>query len=119
MTNKTKGILCAVFACVTWSFVWIISKILIKEPYYFNPVWLSFLRFIIGGLFLLLLVVAKKDFAIFATLKKDYKVSIIMALTGIFGMGSLVFISLKYTTAINAAILMNSNAIYIFLQSYH
>ena len=116
MTNKTKGILCAVFACATWSTVWIISKILIDD-YSFDPVYLAFLRFIIGGLFLLLLVVIKKDFSIIATLKKDYKVTIAMALTGIFGMGSVVFMSLKHTTATNSAILMNSNAIYIFLLS--
>jgi drug/metabolite transporter (DMT)-like permease len=116
MKNKTKGMLYAIFACVTWSTIWIAGKYLIDD-YHINAFLIAFIRFLTAAVVLLAYIAVKSRRAFIQSFKKHFLLSVVLGASGIFGMGSLVFLSLQYTTVGNAGILMNSNTLIIFLLS--
>jgi drug/metabolite transporter (DMT)-like permease len=78
-----------------------------------HPFFVAFLRFSIAGLVSILYIILKGEFKNLKVLIERPLIIVFLGLTGIFGMGSSVFLALKYSTAIDVSIIMNSNAILI------
>ena len=116
MEGKTKGIIYGVLASVLWGTIWPLSKVLTAH-YEINPFYIAFLRFLIAGLTMLGFFIWKRDVKFIASFRQHWRSSILLGFFGMFGMGSLVFCSIKYTTTVNSSLLMNSNAIFIILFS--
>ncbi|OGF49036.1 MAG: hypothetical protein A2231_08460 [Candidatus Firestonebacteria bacterium RIFOXYA2_FULL_40_8] len=116
MNAKTKGIWYGIIACVTWGTIWPIGK-WINNNYNVDPFYFAALRFLIAGLAAWVFLAVKKDKAFWLTLKNHWGLAVVLGFFGMFGMGSLVFLSIKHTTIVNSALLMNSNALFIIFFS--
>jgi len=114
--DKAKGIWYGVIACVTWGTIWPLGK-WINNNYDLSPYYFAAFRFLFAGVALLIFLLVKKDKAFWMTLKNHWGLAIILGFFGVFGMGSLVFLSIKYTTIVNSALLMNSNTLFIIFFS--
>ena len=117
MNAKTKGIWYGIIACITWATIWPLSK-LINNNYELSPFYFAALRFLSAGLAVWVFLAVKKDKAFWATLKNHWGLALILGFFGMFGMGSLVFLSIKHTTIVNSALLMNANAVFIICFSF-
>ena len=89
-----------------WSGNFIIGKVLIES---LPPFSITTGRFFVGALILGLMLLCKKDRA---KLNRNVKIKVlILGLTGVFAFNSLIYIGLKYTTAINATLINSFNPI--------
>ncbi|MEI6845824.1 MAG: DMT family transporter [Candidatus Firestonebacteria bacterium] len=116
MRDKTKGIWYGIIACVTWGTIWPLAK-LMNYHYELDPYYFAAIRFLAAGLAVFIFIALRKDKTFWLTLKNHWLLALVLAFFGMFGMGSLVFLSIKHTTIVNSALLMNSNAIFIILFS--
>ncbi len=117
MNAHKKGIMYGILASISWGTIWPLSKYILECYPSVSPFYIAFLRFFSAALAIFVFFVIKKDKAWFTTLKKYWRLSLVLGFFGIFGMGCLVFFSIKYTSTVNSALLMNSNALFIILFS--
>ncbi len=117
MDRHKKGIWYGIIASISWGTIWPLSKYILEVYPAVSPFYISFLRFFSAAAAMFVIFLIKKDKAAFTTLKKHWGLSLLLAFFGIFGMGCLVFFSIKYTSTINSALLMNSNTLFIILFS--
>jgi len=83
------------------------------------PVFLTFVRYLVASLLLTgIMVYQKKMPVVKECLKKDLVIFLFLGLTGIVGEGTLVFYSLKYTTAARSCLLANASPIFTVLMAY-
>lgn len=112
MTERTRGLLLGALASVLWSSVFVAARYVVTvrgvDPYY-----TAALRFGSGALVavLYLLLAGRGPRLVRATAEVGWMV--LLGAIGIFGMGTLVFLSAALTTSINGALLLNTNAIFI------
>jgi len=107
------GIASGIVACVSWSFVFPLGRYLNNIGV--DPFFQAFGRFAIAALVLCAIVVARERETAARALRDDWKSILFLGTVGIFGMGSLVFLSLRYTTSIKGGILMNANPVVVVL----
>lgn len=97
MDEKIKGYLMCFFGVFTWSFSEIIVKFLQGQV---GPVSLSFLRFFIGGIFLLLLMAVQRDMSDLKPLVlKNAKLLIIASMIGLGVSNVIYFAGIQLTQA--------------------
>jgi drug/metabolite transporter (DMT)-like permease len=111
-SNTTKAITLGAIASILWSTVFVAGRYLCNVMG-MHPFFVAFLRFSNAGLVSILYIIFKGEFKNLKVLIERPLTIIFLGLTGIFGMGSSVFLALKYSTAIDVSIIMNSNAIFI------
>ena len=110
MRNKYEYIIPIV--ALIWAGSFIAVKTGVEE---ISPIWLAFLRFAIASPFMFLIVLIKKK-----PLKiplRELPTLLALALTGVTLMYILQYVGIKNTTAVNAAILINTNVIFITILS--
>jgi len=108
MNNRVKGSLYAVLACAFWSSAYVAPKYLM-ETYGVQPLVIGALRFGIGGLLLYIFAFARRDYAIIETSKKYFGWGLYLGALGVTGMFGFLCFAMKYTTANNSVILMNTS----------
>lgn len=111
-SNNTKALILGTIASILWSSVFIAGRYLCNVMG-MHPFLVAFLRFSIAGLVSILYIILKGEVkTLKVMIERPWKI-IFLGLTGIFGMGSSVFLALKYSTAVDVSIIMNSNAIFV------
>ena len=115
--NIRKGKLYGIIAALTWVTIWPLSKIITTHYSSINPFFIAFVRFFSAAIAIFCIFLIKRERAFLSTLKNHWRLALLLGFFGIFGMGSLVFFSIKYTSSVNSALLMNSNAMFIIVFS--
>lgn len=113
MALKTKGYLCGFFASITWGTVFVVGRFIMGNRD-INPFIIAFWRCFFAVIFLAIML-RRYYKSIFSINKNDYPAIFLLGFTGIFLFNTLVFYSLKYTTATSSSILMNANPLFILL----
>jgi drug/metabolite transporter (DMT)-like permease len=107
-----KAILLGTIASLSWSTVFVLGRYLCNVLK-IHPILVAFLRFFLAGFLSILYIIIKgKAKSLSVLIEKPFTI-ILLGFTGIFGMGSAVFLALSYSTAIDVSIIMNSNPIFI------
>jgi drug/metabolite transporter (DMT)-like permease len=86
-----------------------VSPKFLIDKYGADPISIGALRFILAGIILYAVAFAKKDFAIIETSRKNIGYGLILGALGMAGMFGFLCVAMKYTTATNSAILMNTS----------
>lgn len=80
-----------------------------------DPVFLTCLRFLSAGIVLTAITALRRPSQIVGAIANHLPRMAFLGLTGIFGMGLLLFTSLRFTISVNSGILINANPIFIVL----
>ena len=107
-----RSILLGAIASLLWSTVFVSGRYLC-DVLGIHPILVAFLRFFSAGILSILFVVFKGEARGLSLIVERPATIGFLAVTGIFGMGSAVFLALKHSSAVEASIIMNSNAIFI------
>lgn len=99
-------------ASILWSTVFVFGRYLC-DALSIHPILIAFLRFSFAGIISIIYIVFKGEARSLSLLVERPFTIGILAITGIFGMGSAVFLALDHSTAVDVSIIMNSNAIFI------
>jgi len=113
MTPVQKGVLALIIANIIWGFASPIFKWSLTN---ITPFTLAFLRFFIAAILFAILLRKKLSLPIHD--KKDLKLLIIHALTGITANITFFFLGLQLTLAINVPVIASSQPIMVFLFAY-
>jgi len=111
-SSNSKAIILGATASILWSTVFVAGRYLC-DVMGMHPTLVAFLRFSIAGLVSIIYIILKGETKSLKVLAEKPVVIILLAFTGIFGMGTAVFTALKYSTAVDVSIIMNSNAVFI------
>ncbi|MGV9142248.1 MAG: DMT family transporter [Promethearchaeota archaeon] len=116
ITEASKGYLIIICAVFCWSFSEVIVKLLQDAV---GPLTLSFFRFFIGGLFLLLVLLLKRDLSgIYGIFRNNVPLFLIASCFA-FGISNIIyFIGVNYTQANFAATIYTTYPIWITIYSY-
>ena len=107
--GKIKGLALAFFATANWASFYIVSR------YFFgtdddglDPLWSSFLRYVTASAVLFITAAMLKQLPRFGpAVRKDWKLLLLTGLVGIAGESTLLFYSMKFTTAARSNLLTN------------
>jgi len=113
MSPVQKGVLALIVANIIWGFASPIFKWSLTN---ITPFTLAFLRFFIASIIFGILL--RKKLALPIHDKKDLKLLIIHALTGITGNITFFFLGLQLTLAMNVPVIASSQPIMVFLFAY-
>jgi len=113
MTPVQRGVLALIIANIIWGFASPIFKWSLTN---ITPFTLAFLRFFIATIIFGILL--RKHLAFPITDKKDLKLLITYALTGITGNITFFFLGLQLTLAMNVPVIASSQPIMVFLFAY-
>ena len=119
--DKIKGLLLGFFATSSWASFYIVSR------YFFgtdsdglDPLWSSFLRYVLAsGILFCCLICMKQVPAYLTALRKDWKMLLLLGLVGIAGESTLLFYSMKFTTAARSNLLTNISPVVTALMSWY
>ena len=115
LNTKIQGYLIIILAVFTWSFSEIIVKLLQQK---IGPFTLSFFRFFIGSLFLLIVLLFKKDLSGFKTLLKNNWRFLIISSCFALGISNVIyFMGVRNTQANIAATIYSTYPIWITIYS--
>ncbi len=115
--NIRKGKLFGIFAALTWVTIWPLSKLITTNYSSINPFFIAFARFFFAAIAIFCIFLIKRERDFLLTVKNHWRLALLLGFFGIFGMGSFVVFSIKYTSSVNSALLMNSNAMFIIVFS--
>lgn len=107
------GVLWSLLSAFLWGSTFICARHLLSKKLC-DPVSLSFMRFFIGGVLLLLYGYFFTNEKLFSLKVKDYLQMAVLALFGVTGMSTLIFWGQETTTAINGSIINSLNPLIIF-----
>ena len=119
-TGKIKGLVLGFSATFSWASFYIVSR------YFFgtdsdglDPLWSSCLRYLIASLILFGCLIALKQVPSLGTaLRKDWKMLLMLGLIGIVGESTLLFYSMKFTTAARSNLLTNISPVATAVMSW-
>lgn len=119
--SKIKGLALAFIATASWASFYIVSR------YFFgtdddglDPLWSSFLRYVLAsGILFCCLICTKQVPAYLTALRKDWKMLLLLGLVGIAGESTLLFYSMKFTTAARSNLLTNISPVVTALMSWY
>lgn len=115
MRDLIKGYLTCFFGVFTWSFSEVFVKLLQGGV---GPISLSFLRFFIGGLFLIPLMMLQKDFkGIGGMIKRNFKILLIASMIGLGISNIIYFLGVQMTHANTGAALYSTYPLFINIYS--
>jgi drug/metabolite transporter (DMT)-like permease len=112
LSNTSKAIILGAIASILWSTVFVAGRYLC-DVMGMAPSLVAFLRFSIAGFGSMLYIILKGETKSLKVLFEKPVTIILLGFIGIFGMGTAVFLALKYSTAVDVSIIMNSNAVFI------
>jgi len=114
------GVLLGLTATSFWASFYIVGRYLFGEnESKIDPLFLTFVRYFTASIFLIgVMAYQKKMPVVKECLRKDLVIFIFLGLTGIVGEGTLVFYSLKYTTATRSCLLANASPIFTVIMAY-
>jgi drug/metabolite transporter (DMT)-like permease len=120
MQNKSLfGFLCGLGSVLLWGSFYVVGRFLLFGNHTVGPVFFTFLRFFLAGLFLLIVLACQRRLPeIKRALQQDFRLFLILGAVGILGEGVLVFASLKYTTAARSCLFANASPIFTALLAY-
>ena len=107
-----RAILLGIIASLLWSTVFVLGRYLC-DVLGVHPTLVAFLRFSCAGIVSILYIVFKGETKSLSLLIERPRTIVLLALTGIFGMGSGVFFALDRSNSVDVSIIMNSNSIFI------
>jgi drug/metabolite transporter (DMT)-like permease len=107
-----RAIILGIIASLLWSTVFVFGRYLC-DVLGIHPILIAFLRFSCAGVVSVIYIVIKGKSRDLLLLVERPLTIILLALTGIAGMGSAVFVALSRSTSVDVSIIMNSNAIFI------
>ena len=118
--NKIKGLVLGVLATFCWASFYIVSR------YFFgtdddglDPLWSSCLRYLLASIVLFICLFALKQVSCLVTaLRKDWKMLLVLGLIGIAGESTLLFYSMKFTTAARSNLLTNISPVATAVMSW-
>jgi drug/metabolite transporter (DMT)-like permease len=118
--KRFTGVLLGLAATSFWASFYIVGRFLFGEDEAkIDPVFLTFVRYLVASMLLTGIMLYQKKMAVVKEcLKKDLVIFIFLGLTGIVGEGTLVFYSLKYTTAARSCLLANASPVFTVLMAY-
>ena len=99
-------------ASLLWSTVFVFGRYLC-DVLGIHPILVAFFRFFLAGVISIIYIVIKGQARELRLIGERPLTIILLALTGIAGMGSAVFVALSRSTSVDVSIIMNSNAIFI------
>ena len=119
-TGKIKGLVLGFSATFSWASFYIVSR------YFFgtdsdglDPLWSSCLRYLIASFILFFCLIALKQLHSLGTaLRKDWKMLLMLGLIGIVGESTLLFYSMKFTTAARSNLLTNISPVATAVMSW-
>ncbi len=115
LNTKIQGYIIIILAVFTWSFSEIIVKLLQQKV---GPLTLSFFRFFIGSLFMLIILFFKKDLSGFKNLLKENWKFLLISSCFALGISNVIyFIGVRNTQANIAATIYSSYPIWITIYS--
>ena len=111
--NKKRAILLATLSTIFWGANFNVSKILLG---YLSPLNLATLRFLCSFIliFPVILFIENRN-NIKQMIQQDFGVHVALSIIGVVGYNTLIFEGLKYTTPINAALIMATNPLLTML----
>ena len=112
VSSTTKAIIFGAIASILWSTVFVVGRYLC-DVMGMHPTLVAFLRFSNAGIVAIIYILLKGEAKSLKVLIEQPLMISLLGLTGIFGMGSAVFLALKLSTAVDVSIIMNSNSIFI------
>ena len=107
-----RALTLGILAVLAWSTVFVFGKLAISH-HATDPVVLGLYRFAGSGAILVAFMVLRGKGRALAAFGREPFGFLLLGLTGGFGMGFLLFLSLEHTTSITAQIIMNSNPVLI------
>ena len=118
--DKIKGLILGFSATFCWASFYIVSR------YFFgtdsdglDPLWSSCLRYLLAALILFACLVALKQLpALKTALQNDWKMLFLLGLIGIAGESTLLFYSMKFTTAARSNLLTNISPVATAVMSW-
>ncbi len=118
--DKIKGLILGFSATFCWASFYIVSR------YFFgtdsdglDPLWSSCLRYLIASFILFVCLIALKQVSALGTaLRKDWKMLLLLGLIGIAGESTLLFYSMKFTTAARSNLLTNISPVATAVMSW-
>ncbi|OGV49520.1 MAG: hypothetical protein A2017_22065 [Lentisphaerae bacterium GWF2_44_16] len=115
--KKLIGFSLAFIPTVSWASFYIVSRFAFGENEdVIDPVFFSFLRYFIAGIFMFALIIHQKKFkAMASAMKTDLWMFVFLGITGVVLEGTLLFWSLKYTTAARSSLFANTSPIFTVL----
>lgn len=115
--KKLIGLSLAFIPTATWASFYIVSRFAFGENEdIIDPVFFSFLRYFIAGIFMFALIMHQGKFRLMASaMKTDLWMFIFLGITGVVLEGTLLFWSLKYTTAARSSLFANTSPIFTVL----
>lgn len=118
--NRLKGVFLALLATSCWASFYIVSRYFFgTDDCRLDPLWSSFLRYMCAsGVFLLCIAVMGKGGGLLRALRMDWKNLLLMGLIGVAGESTLLFYSMKYTTAARSNLLTNISPVVTAIMSY-
>lgn len=111
---KPTNVIKLTLVMLIWALSWIFIKNALEE---LSPYSLAFLRFLVASPILLIIMLATKKEHMQINLS-EIPIYITLSLTGVTLLYALEFTALKYTTTINASLLVNLSVIFIALFSF-
>ena len=111
-SSNSKAIILGAIASILWSTVFVAGRYLC-DVMGMAPSLVAFLRFSNAGLVSILYIILRGETKSLKVLVERPVIISLLAFTGIFVMGTAVFLALKYSTAVDVSIIMNSNAVFI------
>ena len=118
--DKIKGLILGFSATFCWASFYIVSR------YFFgtdsdglDPLWSSCLRYLLASLILFVCLVGLKQLSALKTaLRKDWKMLLLLGVIGIAGESTLLFYSMKFTTAARSNLLTNISPVATAVMSW-
>lgn len=115
--NKKIAFFLVALSAIFWGANFNVGKVLVG---FFSPLHLASIRFICASLLIIPAVLLMENRSnIIQTIKRNFWIYIVLSMIGIVGYNALFFEGLKYTTPINAALIMATNPpLTMFLAAY-
>ncbi len=118
--SRAKGIALALFATASWASFYLVSR------YFFgtddagtDPLWSSFLRYVLASaVFLSVIGFSGKFRETMCLLRKEWKSMLMLGMVGIVGESTLLFYSMRYTTAARSNLLTNISPVATAVLAY-
>ncbi len=112
---KRKNIVKLTLVMLIWAFSWVVLKFTLREV---PPFSLAFLRFLIASPVIFLLTLITRGRKKLKICWREIPTYLVLGVTGVGALHAVEFIGLKYTSPINASLLVNLSVIFIALFAF-
>lgn len=118
--HAVRGVILGLIPTCLWGSFYVVGRLLYGEDAdSFDPLYLTFLRYLFASFFLLIfLSLTKRTGLLLTALKQDWKWFFWLGATGIVGEGLLQLGALQYTTALRCSMLANASPIFTVILAY-